>query len=203
MTYDLMNRRDIITKHHTGVQASLDAIEAYIEAGAPAEKLNLGFAFYVKWFKTASDGGCEENAIGCKTELMEDPSTGADLGKTGAFSYHDTVPKELAKSWLEAQKHGVYDNVGGGHYYWDKQEDLWWSWDTEEAIGMKFWKAVETSGVGGVFAWGLGEDGTEWRHLDAMNLGMDSWSVRRVDAGRGGRRCGTGPPPVHMMREEL
>lgn len=203
MTYDLMNRRDTVTKHHTGVQASLESIQAYVEVGVEAAKLNMGFAFYVKWFKTAKDGGCDDKPVGCKTVLMEDPVTGGDLGAAGAFSYHDTVPSNLATSWGKAQKHGVYDNEGGGHYYWDQDEDLWWSWDTEEAIGMKFWKAVEVTGVGGVFAWGLGEDGNEWKHLDAMNLGMDSWNVRRGDIGRGGRRCGTGPPPAHMMKEEL
>ena len=41
MTYDLMNRRDNVTKHHTGVQNSLEAINAYLERGVPAEKANL------------------------------------------------------------------------------------------------------------------------------------------------------------------
>lgn len=201
MTYDLMNRRDTVTKHHTGVSASLEAIQAYADAGVGANRMNMGFAFYVKWFKTAKEGGCDKNAIGCKTVLMEDPITGSDLGGTGGFSYHDSVPSHLSASWSKAQQQGVYDKEGGGQYFWDKDEDLWWTWDTEDAIGMKFWKAVETSGIGGVFAWGLGEDGNEWKHLDAMNLGMESWSVRTGDIGRGGRRCGTGEPPEHLMRE--
>lgn len=202
MTYDLMNRRDTVTKHHTGITGSLEAIQAYVNAGVEAEKLNMGFAFYVKWFKTAKDGVCDKKPIGCKTILLEDPTTGSDLGGTGAFSYHDSVPFHLAASWSKAQTHGAYDKEGGGHYFWDEEEDLWWTWDTEEAIGIKFWKGVEVSGVGGVFAWGLGEDGNEYRHLKAMNLGMESWSVRRDESGgRGGRRCGTGPPPEHMMRE--
>lgn len=55
MTYDLMNRRDNVTKHHTGIHASKEAIDAYLENGVAAEKVNLGFAFYVKWFKTDPD----------------------------------------------------------------------------------------------------------------------------------------------------
>lgn len=109
MTYDLMNRRDNITKHHTGIQLSLDAIDAYLEAGVPAEKMNLGFAFYTKWYKTEPGSDCSINPIGCQTVLMEDPETGADLGQAGAFSYHDRVPAALATSWGKAMQHGRYD----------------------------------------------------------------------------------------------
>ena len=48
ITYDLMNRRDNVIKHHTGIKQSLNVINAYEERGVPAEKMNLGFAFYIK-----------------------------------------------------------------------------------------------------------------------------------------------------------
>ena len=99
MTYDLMNRRDNVTKHHTGIELSLDSINTYRRMGVPSEKLHLGFAFYLKWFKTDPAGGCEQNPIGCKTALMEDPVTGADLGQAGAFSWHDPVPDDLLNSY--------------------------------------------------------------------------------------------------------
>jgi GH18 family chitinase len=69
MSYDLMNRRDNVTKHHTGIDLSLDSVDAYLEAGVPPEKANLGFAFYIKWFKTDPDGGCEKHPVGCKAAL--------------------------------------------------------------------------------------------------------------------------------------
>jgi len=40
MTYDRMNRRDHVTKHHTGVVASLKAPDAYAECGVPPEKID-------------------------------------------------------------------------------------------------------------------------------------------------------------------
>jgi GH18 family chitinase len=168
MTYDLMNRRDNVTKHHTGVVASLDAINAYLEAGVPPEGINLGFAFYVKWFRTDPNGGCEKNPIGCKTVLMEDPKTGADLGHCGAFAWNDRVPKELAFSFRLAQRDGKYDEVGGGFYYWDSEENIFWTWDTPEAIARKFPLIVKEKGLGGAFAWGLGEDGSQFNHLNAL-----------------------------------
>lgn len=183
MTYDLMNRRDNVTKHHTGVALSLDAINAYTERGVPKEKANLGFAFYVKWYKTATSeqgrSACKANPVGCPTVLLEDPITGGDLGGAGAFSWHDEVPGDMKLSWEKAQKGAKYDEVGGGNYYWDEDEDLWWSWDTPEAIAKKFPLIVEEKGLGGVFAWGLGEDAPAFEHLQAATEGWRKVEEKR------------------------
>lgn len=181
MAYDLMNRRDNITKHHTGIQLSLESINAYLENGVPAEKANLGFAFYVKCFKTDPDGGCSEHPVGCRTPLMEDPDTGADLGQTGGFSWHDTVPSELSTSFQKALAGGEYDSSGGGHYYWDAEENMWWTWDTPEAIAKKFPAIMDKKRLGGVFAWGLGEDGNEWTHLKALTSAWKEYSRRVIE----------------------
>ena len=44
MSYDLMNRRDNATKHHTSVAGSEDTIKNYLAIGAPAEKINRKLA---------------------------------------------------------------------------------------------------------------------------------------------------------------
>lgn len=180
MTYDLMNRRDNITKHHTGLQLSLSAVNAYVENGVPPEKANLGFAFYTKWYKTDPHGGCDKEPVGCKTVLMEDPTTGADLGQAGAFSWHDQVPVELEKSFEKALGNSKYDIEQGGNYFWDADENIWWSWDTPEAIDKKFPSIVKQMGLGGVFAWGLGEDAPNWTHLKALTAGVKTVSKSRV-----------------------
>ena len=171
MTYDMMNRRDNVTKHHTGIELSLDAVDAYLENGVPPAKINLGFAFYLKWFKTDPNGGCDTDPIGCKTVLMEDPITGADLGQGGGFSWHDGVPPGDVTSFKKALAGGKYDNEGGGHYFWDSDENRWWTWDTPQAIIKKFPAIVEKKRLGGVFAWGLGEDAPKWDHLRALTAG--------------------------------
>lgn len=173
MTYDLMNRRDSVTKHHTGVKLSLDAINAYLENGLAPEKSNLGFAFYVKWFKTDPNGNCPANIPVCKTVLMEDPETGADLGQAGAFSWIDKVPVQLEHSFNRALEKGIYDKQQGGHYYWDATEHIWWTWDTPDAILKKFPLIVLQKRLGGVFAWGLGEDSRDWSHLKALTAGVE------------------------------
>jgi hypothetical protein len=40
MSYDLMNRRDKVTKHHSSVAGSAETIENYLAIGAPPEKIN-------------------------------------------------------------------------------------------------------------------------------------------------------------------
>lgn len=172
MTYDLMNRRDNVTNHHTGLQLSLDALKKYLSGGVPPKKANIGLAFYVKWFKSGSGEDCNLNPIGCRAALMEDPVTGADLGKAGAFSWHDEVPSELAVSFKKALADGVYDAIGGGHYYWDEAERYFWSWDTPEAIQHKLHAVFNAHKLGGMFAWGLGEDAPDFDHLRAASEGL-------------------------------
>ncbi|KAI0827517.1 glycoside hydrolase family 18 protein [Hypoxylon sp. FL0890] len=180
MTYDLMNRRDNVTKHHTGVQASLEAIHAYKTIGAASYKINLGFAFYVKYFRTERIP-CITNPIGCPTGLMEDPKTGADLGRAGSFAWHDEAPEDVKVSFHKAMSQKRYDQVGGGCYYWDENEAVFWTFDTPMAIAKKFPLIVEKEKLGGVFAWGLGEDGPKFAHLKALNAGVKSLSIRKEE----------------------
>lgn len=185
MTYDLMNRRDDVTKHHSGTTESEYALHLYSGTGFHVANLNLGLAFYIKWFKTAGNETCDRlPAIGCRTELMEDPITGADLGKAGAFSWHDEVPHELAASFVRAMENGTDDGSGTefrGHYYMDTQERIFWSWDTRDSIRTKldlFFRVGNN--IGGLFAWGLGEDASRFEHLRAVN---DALQGREIEVG--------------------
>ncbi|KAI6781312.1 uncharacterized protein J7T54_004085 [Emericellopsis cladophorae] len=165
MTYDLMTRRHKTTNHHSGIQQSRDSIQRYMDRGAPAEMLNLGLGYYVKWFYTTDD--CSpEDPIGCPTLLLEDPETGADLGRTGGFSWHDEVPEDVIESFARAQADGMYTE-DGSYGYWDEKELRWWTFDTPKSIAQKMYELVHGMKLGGVFAWGLGEDAPAWNHLTA------------------------------------
>lgn len=171
MTYDLINRRDNVTQHHTSVQKALNGLDAYFENGLAPEKANLGFAFYMKWFKTSAEDGRQcaaQNGIGCKTSLLEDPVSGADLGQSGSFSWRDQVPSELADSFRKALLKGIYDSQDGGHFFWDEEENIFWTWDNPDAIHRKYALVVAKYDIGGVFAWGLGEDAPKFSHLQAL-----------------------------------
>ena len=66
MTHDMMNRRDNVTKHHTGMKLSTDAVDAYLENGLLPEKANLGFAFYMRWFKPTHTEAATEIPLAAK-----------------------------------------------------------------------------------------------------------------------------------------
>ena len=162
MTYDLMNRRDTMVKHHSGVNDSRASLQRYIDRGAPPDRLNLGLGYYAKWFMTQM---CDpNNVLSCPTQLLENPSTGADLGRTAGFSWHDSVPRDLASSFRRARSEGRYF-ADGSYGFWDAEEKRWWSFDTPRSIGTKMDLLVEGMGLGGVFAWGLGEDAPAFEHF--------------------------------------
>lgn len=199
MTYDLMNRRDTVTKHHSSVKASREALQAYISRGASPEKLNLGLGFYVKWFKTdAEDCANRESPIGCKTLLLEDPETGGDLGNAGGFSWHDQLPEELSKSFKRAGANAKYDFDEGATYYYDEEDSIWWTYDEGRNgdIAAKVKTLRGEMNLGGVFAWGLGEDGTSFRRLAYL---LDALEDQEPEAEGGAERVEAG----ERERDEL
>lgn len=171
MTYDLMNRRSTVTKHHSSIKGSRAVLEAYMSRGAAPDQLNLGLGFYVKWFRTDKED-CEraDTPIGCKTLPLEDSETGGDLGNAGAFAWHDSVPEELKKSFQQAFVSTEYDYDEGATYYYDGEEGLWWTYEEGRNgdIAAKVKTLMDELKLAGVFAWGLGEDGTSFRRLQYL-----------------------------------
>ena len=106
--------------------------------------------------------------------------TGADLGRTGGFSWHDSVPTHLTSSWARAKAYGQYDDQGGGHYFWDAEEDRFWTWETVGGIRRKFTGVMEVKGLGGAFAWGLGEDAVGWVHFTALTGEMRRYNKDKI-----------------------
>jgi chitinase len=179
MTYDLMNRRDNETKHHTSVQGSLETIETYLDLGLPAEKANLGFAFYTKYFTTADGVDCSSTPLGCQTAVLE-AADGTDTGLSGALTFEKVnypgakrVP--TGADWQTALQNAQLDEEEGGAYYWDPSSKLFWTWDTPEFIAQKFEQIVAAKKLGGVMAWSLAEDSYDWSHLAAIQAGVNEY----------------------------
>ncbi|CAH0023928.1 unnamed protein product, partial [Clonostachys rhizophaga] len=125
-----MSRRNHVVIHHTGVAGSKAAVQ--IDRGAPLGKLNIDLPYYQRWYRTAA--ACDAAyPLGCPVPLMEDRETGAGLGMTGGFRWHDETPAELAESYHRALTHGfTYEDGSCG--YWGPDELLWWSLDRLESI---------------------------------------------------------------------
>ncbi|KAI0865875.1 glycoside hydrolase family 18 protein [Xylaria cubensis] len=165
MTYDLMNRRDNTTQHHTSVQGSLNAVEKYIELGMDAAKMNLGIAFYAKYFETVQE--CTK-PVGCETAVLED-ANGLDTGRSGAKTFLEGVP---------VLANGQADQTEGGQWYWDPSTSYFWTWDTPEFIAQKFDKIVKAKGLGGIMGWSLGEDSADYAYIKAMRAGLQKLDMK-------------------------
>ena len=183
MTYDMMNRRDTVVRHHSGVADSQTSLGLYHERGAPMHQLNFGLGYYVKWFMV--EPGCkQDDPLGCPTQLLEDPETGADMGKTGQFSWHDTVPEDLAESFVRARAAEGNRSADGSFGYLDVVENRWWSYDTPAVIRDKvevFFSKSESKRPGGVFAWGLGEDAPDFSRFKATMEAVDKVEGKSKD----------------------
>lgn len=84
MAYDFMNRRDNETDHHTSVAEAKAMVKRYLNIGCPPEKMNLGIAFYAKYFQTQGD--CSKTPLGCPIVPAENPD-GSDAGTSGAYTF--------------------------------------------------------------------------------------------------------------------
>ncbi|KAI1003502.1 hypothetical protein K3495_g4703 [Podosphaera aphanis] len=227
MTYDLMNRRDTVTSHHSGIRQSLEIIDYYInDLRLDPQKINLGFSMYAKWFTLDLSVPCE-NGLGCKTALLENPN-GTDTGLSGAITFEASnyagIPNNLTEStdtscgptsfhfcaanlccsqygfcgdtpshctgcqgpaygsgcttpsitslFQTAMANGIKDEAEGGQYYFDRENKIFWTWDTPELIARKFTDIVAARNLGGVMAWSLGEDSFDFSHILALQRGV-------------------------------
>jgi chitinase len=68
---------------------------------------------------------------------------------------------------------GITDEDAGGEYYFDKENNVFWTWDTADLIARKFEEIVKARGLGGVMAWSAGEDGEDWSHVLALQKGVE------------------------------
>ncbi|KAJ5624387.1 hypothetical protein N7510_000696 [Penicillium lagena] len=101
MSYDLINRRDNVTGFASSVEGSLEVIQSYLDIGLDPKKINLGFAYYAKWFTTDKDSDCDKEPIGCKMVKLENDD-GSDNGKSGVLTFEKSSmsapPKDLKTS---------------------------------------------------------------------------------------------------------
>ncbi|KAH0594909.1 hypothetical protein MHUMG1_07206 [Metarhizium humberi] len=170
MTYDIMNRRDNATNHHTSVVDCAHTIDTYIKRGMTASKMNLGFAFYAKYFTTKDGVECAE-PTGCPTAVLEAPD-GSDLNLSGAFTFE--IENYSKAAFTKALQNGKEDSAKGGMWYWDSSTKQYWTWDAPDLIARKFKEIVAAKKLGGVMAWSLAQDSHDWSHFKAMQAGVKS-----------------------------
>lgn len=112
-----------------------------------------------------------------QTKLTINSGYSDDFCQAGCLSDYGTCKGiSITDSWRRAQTEGKTDEKEGGQYYWDKETNLFWTWDTPELIARKFSDIVQAKNIGGVMAWSLGEDTYQFAHLGAMQNGVKTMS---------------------------
>lgn len=102
MSYDMMNRRDTKSFHHSSVKGAAEAVHRYLSLGLEPRKLNLGLAYYAKFFQTPANGTCH-HPVGCPIVKAENDD-GSDAGTSGAITFEKAnvypapPPKDLSLS---------------------------------------------------------------------------------------------------------
>lgn len=109
------------------------------------------------------------------TILIDDDSGTSDAHcQAGCLSdYGLCKGTSTIDSWRRAEENGLTDEKAGGQYYFDKKVNMFWTWDTPALIGRKFKEIVDMEGIGGVMAWSLGEDTLDFKHVRAMQEGVE------------------------------
>ncbi|KKY17169.1 putative glycosyl family [Diplodia seriata] len=108
-------------------------------------------------------------------------STEAHCGLSCQAGYGKCNGLTAIQSWQNALAGGVSDAKRGGHYYFDRNASLFWTWDEPEHIAKKFVDVVDVLGVPNVMAWSLSEDSLDWRHLLAIQQGVKKHCLSEID----------------------
>ncbi|KAI4614017.1 hypothetical protein J4E80_006707 [Alternaria sp. BMP 0032] len=81
-----------------------NSIKDYLAMGAPPSKLNLGFAYYAKYFTTQGD--CSGSPLNCPIVLAED-AQGKDTLTSGAWTFERSRMRPVDASSLTVSRDGT------------------------------------------------------------------------------------------------
>ncbi|KHJ30953.1 putative extracellular chitinase [Erysiphe necator] len=83
----------------------------------------------------------------------------------------------ISSLFQTAIANGITDEDAGGQYYFDRANNLFWTWDTATLIARKFNDIVAARGLGGVMAWSLAQDSYDFSHILAIRDGVSRQST--------------------------
>ena len=152
MTYDFYNGAHKTTGHHSNFKPSaqpdldmnsvINAVNLHIEAGFPANKINLGIPFYGRIWK-----GVESNG---KKVLFQKAET-VGMGIDYVDFYKNINTNGFTRHW---------DNTAKAPYLWNAEEKTFISYEDEESIRYKI-EYLKDKGLAGVMFWEYSADHNE------------------------------------------
>jgi hypothetical protein len=155
MAYDLHGTWENRTGHMAamwGDPAGYDietAVEAYLAAGVPSEKIVLGFPLYTRAWKGVTDGG--DGGYGA---AATGAAPGSFVDSPGIYDYKDL----LARTRSGTSGWDLYwDDNAQAAYLFDAATGIWSSFETPGTVALKAGWAQER-GLGGMMFWDLSGD---------------------------------------------
>ncbi|KRG82995.1 chitinase [Stenotrophomonas daejeonensis] len=165
MTYDFHGAWDPQTNHHSALFASPsdpstgdqryynsnDAIQAFLDRGVPAQKVNIGIGFYGRGW------------------------TGVSSANNGLYQSGSAAPGTY-EAGIEDYK--VLKNLAGTSYtdsqavaHWKYNGSTFWSYDNPALIAQKM-SYAKVQGLGGAFFWEFSGDTSNGELVDAIHNGL-------------------------------
>ncbi len=149
MTYDFYNGLHEVNGHHSNFKAStqpdldmnsvVNAVDMHINAGFPAEKINLGIPFYGRIWKGVKTDG--------KQILFQEAET-VGMGIDYKDFYQNINANGFVRYWDENAK---------APYLWNSEEKTFISYEDEESIQYKI-EYLKNRGLAGVMFWEYSAD---------------------------------------------
>jgi hypothetical protein len=163
-----MNRRDNVTKHHSGGGAMLTTINHYKSRGMTPSMMTVGFPMYAKYFEAGKGAPCTvDNPVGCEfPEFTFENKMGKDTGKSGVYIMNEqfmtplylgnafaAVEQKVKTSWATAQTNAKHDAEGMATSAWDADNGIYWTWLTDKDVEASCEAVMKE--VGGVMVWSV------------------------------------------------
>jgi len=160
----LHGREEETMEGHPGYMFSVfDTLKIWMDAGAPAEKLLMGFAQYGRGMSLST----EENGVYCPADagIPAGPYTQQD-GIWGYLEILQAFNNDTLINLPGATPHGwttVVDDCYDAPYAYNGK--YWISYDDQDSVELKA-KYANLLGLAGVFGWSLETDDFEGRYFD-------------------------------------
>ncbi len=149
MTYDFYNGLHKTTGHHSNFKSSthpeldmnsvVDAVQNHINAGFPADRINLGIPFYGRIWKGVKNNG--------KQILFQKAKT-VGMGIDYVNFYKDINANGFVRFW---------DKNAKAPYLWNAETKTFISYEDEESIAYKM-NYIKSKGLAGVMFWEYSAD---------------------------------------------
>ena len=149
MTYDFYNGLHKVNGHHSNFRPSaqpdldmnsvVNAVDMHINAGFPAEQINLGIPFYGRiWKGVKSDGG----------QILFQNAETVGMGIDYIHFYENINANGFTRFW---------DDTAKAPYLWNAEEKTFISYEDEESIQYKI-EYLKEKGLAGVMFWEYSAD---------------------------------------------